>query len=113
MLVRMIGETLPSSSLSPFHGILGGWTEEGVAEVAGNAIPTASRTAVAARSGGRCEWCLVAEATDLHHLVARRTRDHSPENLIHLCRTHHSRAHANPAWAREVGLMRSTHSSGD
>jgi len=44
---------------------------------------------------------------DPHHLV-RRSQGGSdqPENLVLLCRAHHSWVHENPAAARSLGLLR-------
>lgn len=41
-----------------------------------------------------------------HHAAGRQVRDaNDPENLRCLCDQHHIVVHANPSWAREVGLM--------
>lgn len=44
---------------------------------------------------------------EVHHLAGRGGPDpHRLENLIGLCGPCHARAHAEPEWARSVGLMR-------
>jgi hypothetical protein len=63
-----------------------------------------ARKVVKARSEGRCEVCLTAPATDMHH---RRNRSQggrwTPENLMHLCHSHHMHITVNPKRAREQG----------
>lgn len=59
------------------------------------------------RDKGRCqrEGCC-AEATDVHHRRGRVGADLTDlELLVSLCRSCHDECHANPAWARSVGLM--------
>lgn len=66
------------------------------------------------RAGGVCEFCNTTAMTDVHHIAGRGGSDpHRLSNLIGLCRPCHDRAHANPEWARGVGLMNSRHPSGD
>lgn len=49
-------------------------------------IPESVRRAVEARSGGVCEGCGVAAATEMHHRLYRsRGGAHTVENLLHLC----------------------------
>lgn len=65
------------------------------------------------RGNGMCEFCCMAAMTDVHHIAGRGGADpHRMDNLIGLCAACHRKAHANPAWARGVGLMRSRHSQG-
>lgn len=60
------------------------------------------------RGQGCCEYCLRAAMTEVHHIAGRGGPDpHRLDNLVGLCRPCHNRAHQNPEWAREVGLMRS------
>ncbi len=74
---------------------------------------TASRPIVYARSGGRCE-CVYEDgqrcpnvATDVHHVVRRTASDHSPGQLIHLCRVPcHQLAHLDKPRALKLGLWR-------
>jgi len=71
----------------------------------------ASRPIVYARSGGRCE-CVYEDgrrcfnvATDLHHVLRRRDSDHSPAQLIYLCRVPcHQLAHLDKHRAERLGL---------
>ncbi|MGE0796207.1 MAG: HNH endonuclease [Acidimicrobiia bacterium] len=74
-------------------------------------IPATSRRAVAERSGGRCEVRIrgvcTGRAVHLHHVQRRDGGDHSPSNLLHVCRRCHDHVHAHPAWAREHGFIRS------
>lgn len=82
-----------------------------------DAVYPARRRKVWDRSDGVCEYCRVRPMMAVHHIegrVAARGIDaHRMDNLIGLCATVgdvegcHERAHANPVWAREVGLMRS------
>lgn len=74
-----------------------------------------SRAAVYERGGGRCEH--VDQVTgvrcpgfieQVHHIAGRLGPDpHRMDNLVGLCAWHHDLVHANPGWARSVGLMRS------
>ena len=60
------------------------------------------------RGDGVCEFCRAAAMGSVHHIEGRRVPDpHRLENLIGLCEPCHRRAHAEPEWARSVGLMRS------
>ena len=68
-----------------------------------------TRALVMARCGGRCETC-AAEATDLHHRAARRTRNHRPSNALAACRSCHRDHHANPQASRDAGWIVSTSS---
>lgn len=69
-----------------------------------NDIPKPIREGVKKRDMGRCVAC-GAEGSDVHHRMRRRNGGHSLENCLLLCRTDHSKAHAQPAWARTVGLI--------
>ena len=72
-----------------------------------------ARQAVYDRAGGWCEfydpyWQLPCgnEMVDVHHLAGRSGPDpHRLDNLIGLCRWHHTQAHERPEWAYRVGLM--------
>jgi 5-methylcytosine-specific restriction endonuclease McrA len=76
-----------------------------------DAVYPERRRQVWERAGGVCEFCLNAEMVSVHHVegrVAPRGVDpHRLEALIGLCEPCHRRAHAQPEWARSVGLMRS------
>lgn len=76
----------------------------------------AARQAVWERGNGVCEFCCAASLGEIHHLAGRGGVDphrytgdwRDPRNnLVGLCQPCHQMAHGNPAWAREVGLMRS------
>ena len=68
------------------------------------------RVEVWERGNGMCEFCHMAAMTDVHHIAGRGGPDpHRLDNLIGLCAACHRRAHAEPEWARSVGLMRSRH----
>lgn len=70
-------------------------------------IPAHTRAALEERSGGVCERCQQARATDAHHIVLRsRGGDHSLDNLGHLCHACHMLLHANPELAEAEGLMK-------
>lgn len=68
------------------------------------AIPTKARQVVGERDGRLCLAC-GSPGTALHHRQRRREGGHGYENLITLCHSDHSRAHSNPAWARERGFI--------
>ena len=73
----------------------------------GNPIPTRSRTVVAERDRRLCVRC-TGPGTDLHHRRRRSVRDvhqHCACNLVTLCRTCHSWAHAHPTAAAEHGYI--------
>lgn len=76
-------------------------------------IPPASRRAVEARSGGRCEARIRSackgRASHMHHIQRRELGDHSPANLLHVCGPGgcHDYIHARPAWSRDQGFIRS------
>jgi 5-methylcytosine-specific restriction endonuclease McrA len=76
-----------------------------------DAVYPERRRQVWERAGGVCEFCHAAPVTDVHHLAgrvaARGVDPHRLDNLIGLCEPCHRRAHEQPEWAREVGLMRS------
>jgi 5-methylcytosine-specific restriction endonuclease McrA len=76
-----------------------------------DAVYNERRRQVHDRGNGVCEHCLAFEMTDVHHIAGRGGPDpHRLDNLVGLCAGCHRDVHANPAWAREVGLMRSRHS---
>ncbi len=67
-----------------------------------------------ARSSGRCEHPIDARCSgqceQVHHLAGRGGSDpHRLSNLIGLCAACHAWVHANPAAARDAGLMVSRH----
>lgn len=77
------------------------------------------RVEVWERGGGVCEFCHAADMTEVHHLAGRGgpephrvTGDwRDPDNnLVGLDAECHRRAHAEPVWARSVGLMRTRQS---
>lgn len=58
------------------------------------------------RGNGMCEHCGMAAMGEVHHIAGRGGPDpHRLANLVGLCGGCHRRAHAEPGWAREVGLM--------
>jgi hypothetical protein len=66
------------------------------------------------RSSGLCEGMVVPQCSgrceQVHHLAGRGGPDpHRLANLIGLCAACHAWAHANPAAARDAGLMVSRH----
>ena len=68
------------------------------------------RVQVFERGDGACEFCRAAPMGSVHHIEGRGGPDpHRLGNLIGLCEPCHRRAHAEPVWARSVGLMRSRH----
>lgn len=73
-----------------------------------DAVYPERRRQVFERGGGVCEYCLADDMTDVHHITGRVGADpHRLTNLVGLCAACHGRAHAEPLWAREVGLSRS------
>jgi 5-methylcytosine-specific restriction endonuclease McrA len=65
------------------------------------------RRQVFERGDGVCEFCMSASMGSIHHIEGRRVPDpHALHRLIGLCDPCHRRAHAEPEWARSVGLMR-------
>lgn len=85
-----------------------------------NEIPARARKAVRARSGGRCEFVyyptdsaapVVGDlrcrntATEVHHRLPRRHKNHEPSNLLHVCSVHHDWIEDNRAEARHRGLI--------
>jgi 5-methylcytosine-specific restriction endonuclease McrA len=73
-----------------------------------DAVYPARRREVFERGGGVCEWCGIDEMTDVHHIAGRGGPDpHRLDNLVGLDAECHRRVHAEPEWARSVGLMRS------
>ncbi|NAZ73928.1 hypothetical protein GTQ99_00585 [Kineococcus sp. T13] len=86
----------------------------------------ASKGIIRKRSGGRCEFIHFVEvdpglphglgvralgrcgspASDAHHINRQsQGHDHSPDNLMDLCRVHHSWIHDNVAEARALGYL--------
>ena len=76
-----------------------------------DAVYPERRQQVWERSNGMCEHCGMAPMGEVHHIggrvAARGVDPHRLENLAGLCPSCHARAHAEPAWARSVGLMAS------
>jgi 5-methylcytosine-specific restriction endonuclease McrA len=71
-----------------------------------DAVYPARREQVWERGGGVCEHCGVAAMGEVHHRAGRGGPDpHRLSNLVGLCSDCHRRAHSEPVWAREVGLM--------
>lgn len=67
-----------------------------------------ARRLVAVRSLGICEGCGRRAAQEFAHRVARSQMGRwCPSNGLHLCTPGgcHARAHAQPAWAREMGWI--------
>ncbi len=61
-----------------------------------------ARAVVTERSGGVCEGCSAARATDWSHRVAEgQGGPYCPSNGMHLCRACHAWLHANPTAARD------------
>ena len=92
-----------------------------------DAIYPQRRREVYARGNGMCEYCGLRPIMAVHHIAGRGGSDphriaddwrDEGNNLVGLCASVgriqgcHERAHANPEWAFEVGLMRSRHQSG-
>jgi len=73
-----------------------------------DAVYPQRRREVFDRAGGVCEWCGLYAMTEVHHRAGRVGPDpHRLTNLVGLCASCHRSVHANPEWAREVGLMAS------
>lgn len=73
-------------------------------------IPLSVRRAVAARSGGLCEFCEHALAVHVHHRKLRsQGGEHATDNLIHLRAACHDFAHRNPRSAQALGLIAPRH----
>lgn len=75
-----------------------------------NPIPTDARQAVYERERYACIRCGMTGA-EIHHRKRRREGGHGLENMILLCSGCHRQAHANPAWARQQGLIVSVHAN--
>jgi len=72
-----------------------------------DAVYPERRREVHERGDGVCEFCHAAEMTEVHHIAGRLGPDpHRLSNLVGLCAPCHARAHAQPSWARFVGLSR-------
>lgn len=54
------------------------------------------RALVLKRDGGKCQGCLVANATQVHHLHYRRWKRELACDLVSLCDRCHERAHEEP-----------------
>ena len=76
-------------------------------------IPKSTREFVLRRDGG----CVMREGSygdhecwggvHIHHKLPRsRGGPHTNENLVCLCAIGHQYVHGNPAWARDMGLLR-------
>lgn len=81
------------------------------------AVPTDIYEAVLARDGGCVARALMPEVTcwgriDPHHVLRRSQGgpDHV-DNLVSLCRAHHSAVHEQVARAKNLGLLRSRDAS--
>lgn len=75
-----------------------------------DAVYAERRVDVWEREGGLCERCRRRAMTCVHHIAGRGGDDpHRLDNLAGLCDDCHRRVHADPVWARSVGLMRSRH----
>lgn len=73
----------------------------------GNPIPNRSRVVVAERDRRLCVRC-TGPGADLHHRRRRRVKDvhqHCACNLVTLCRTCHTWAHAHPTDAKAQGFI--------
>jgi len=71
-----------------------------------DAVYPERRRQVFERGDGICEHCFGSAMTEVHHKAGRLGPDpHRLGNLIGLCSVCHARAHAEPGWALEVGLM--------
>jgi len=81
------------------------------ARPAGNPIPAEVRDLVRARSQGRCEVFDGAArcGSDAHHMHHRLPRsrggEHTADNLLHVCSTHHHEIHAHPQWGYQHGYL--------
>lgn len=67
-------------------------------------LPESLRAQVLERDGHRCRWCgATNRPLDIHHIRYRRgVADDVAENLISLCRAHHSFVHGIPNPQRET-----------
>ena len=73
-----------------------------------DAVYPQRRREVWERAEGVCEQCRAAPCQSVHHIEGRRVPDpHALHRLVGLCDPCHRKAHAQPEWARSVGLMRS------
>jgi len=71
-----------------------------------DAVYPQRREQVWERGNGMCEHCGMAAMGEVHHRAGRGGPDpHRLSNLVGLCAECHRRAHLEPVWAREVGLM--------
>lgn len=66
-----------------------------------------TREAAKGRSGGICEFCSSARATDMHHRISRGVGGKwSPANILHICRACHSDANRPEAYESGLSLRR-------
>ena len=71
-----------------------------------DAVYPARRQQVWERGNGMCEHCHVAAMGEVHHRAGRGGADpHRLDNLVGLCGVCHRKAHAEPIWAKSVGLI--------
>lgn len=71
-------------------------------------MPEHVARAVIDRAEGKCESMIPGVCTfGAHHLHHRKIsgREHTVENLAHICTSCHSYVHANPAWSYERGYL--------
>ena len=65
----------------------------------------------------RCEARIAAHCTGYHqhthHRTPRRCGDHSPTNLLGVCRPCHEYIHGHPDWSYRHGFMRRWHQVAD
>ena len=70
-----------------------------------NIIPKKYRQAVYRRSECRCEICGSTKGCQIHHIVKRRHRIHTPENLILLCwDCHHGTYGVHGKYGKQLDL---------
>lgn len=59
-------------------------------------VPDAAVAAVRARDGDRCRYCGTTQGLHTHHIRYRSQGvDHTPDNLVTLCHTHHALVHGD------------------
>jgi len=75
------------------------------------AIPAEVRDLVRARSQGRCEVFdgsarCASDAHHMHHRLPRsRGGEHTADNLLHVCASHHHEIHTHPQWGYQHGYL--------
>jgi hypothetical protein len=107
--VRAVGGGVDKSAL-PFAPNLGPSQRD--RKVDRNGRVNVYRRRVMARSRGRCEFCLLGEALEAHHVLGGADRQalESEFTMAAVCggpedpQGCHHRCNASPAWAREQGL---------